>query len=234
MGEPPRSKGNLVNGSGSFHGESQWRHLHSARHGRRRRDEQSARQRAGSWTPYNTNVTVTSLYIGRGAAGTLTQQGGTFDVSSNVILGYDKPGDYVLNSNGNLAVGHDLIVGDASGGSVDLKYGFVSVANNLIIGSDATGSYSQSDQTSVNGNVYLGEFPDGMGTLYIKGSTMYAGDADADTVYVGKGGSGKVSHTAGTFQASGKIYIADAATSISEYTIEDDPGVTGTPASAVR
>ena len=131
------------------------------------------------------NVTSNNLIVGRKGSGTVTQTGGSVDATGFSVS---------LNSYGSAVGGANTALYDMSGGSL--------LADVLSIGEDGPGTFQAGGDAVVDvGLIKLGPEPGTSGQLYISGNAQV--NVTNNHFIVGRKGSGTVTQTGGSVDATG-------------------------------
>ncbi len=175
--------------------------------------------RTGGQGTYNFNdghITSSSETVGDSGTGTLTQNGGTNDVSANDLVVGNAPGGngaYNLHSGsltidtGDLTIGaqansigdFQFDVGASDGGTLTLTKGMITV------GDGGTGSFTQGGGT-LAADIVLGAQTGSEGTYTLNGGSLTASTGES----VGDSGTGTFTQTDGTNEIeNGNLYVGN-------------------------
>jgi len=161
--------------------------------------------------------------VGQSATGLFTMEGGTIDSTHNLFVGDDPGGaaTFVMTGGSLTLSKRNLKFGlDGAQGAGTISNAVVSVDGDLYIGqkADSVGTLSLIDSTVTIGDDFRTGLEGGTGTTTVSGTTI---DGQSD-MRVGSGGShGTFTFSSGTISTRGAVDIGRGAGGVGEFTMTD-------------
>jgi hypothetical protein len=160
------------------------------------------------------SINYTNEYIGYSGTGSVTQTGGTNQVTNDLYLGNNtgSSGVYTLSGGSSYAsVGGSEYIGYSGTGDFTQSGGTHYVANNLYIGRNngSSGAYTQSGgTTSVDKYLVVGRFAGSRGVYDLSGGSLSVGAGGTGYYeYIGYSGTGDFTQSGGTHQVANDLYL---------------------------